>query len=130
MSFLNLDLTEKEVLIQKLIETEDTIKPDNNLSLRRAWGKQKSENHRGERTDSNDQPTTSGRKRCARRIVDIMGENANAEWELGQQELVIEQKSRKNGKKRCKLHCMLFQQHFIFYFFQIKNTTCPRIAYG
>ena len=59
------DLTEKEVLIEELIERQDTIKPDDNLSVQQtndkdkaedirkkameSMGKQKSENHRGER---------------------------------------------------------------------------------
>ena len=98
------DLTEKEVLIEELIEREDTIKPDDNrLSVQQDKNKaedirKKAMESMGETkkrklsrgtTDEDHQPTTSGRKRCAQPLVDFLHENANAERELHQQELDI-----------------------------------------
>ena len=40
-------------------------------------------------TTDEDQPTTSGRKRCAQPLVDFLRENANAKRELRKQELDI-----------------------------------------
>ena len=45
-------------------------------------------------TTDEDQPTTSGRKRCAKPLVDFLRENANAKRELRQQELDIKRKEQ------------------------------------
>ena len=97
------DLTEKEVLIEELIEREDTIKPDDNrLSVKQDKDKaedvrKKAMESKGETkkrklsrgTTDEDQPTISGRKRCAQPLVDFLRKNANAEREPRQQELDI-----------------------------------------
>ena len=112
------DLTEKEVLIEELIEREDTIKPDDNrLSVQQ--DKDKAEDVRKKAMESmgetkkrklsrgttdEDQPTTSGRKRCAQPLVDFLRENANAERELRQQELDIRRKEQET------MQAMMLQQ--------------------
>ena len=115
------DLTEKEVLIEELIEREDTIKPDDNrLSGQQKNDKDKAEDIRKKAMESmgetkkrklsrgttdEDQPTTSGRKRRAQPLVDFLHENTNAERELRQQELDINERNRKNSRKRYKPRC-------------------------
>lgn len=47
-------------------------------------------------TTDEDQPTTSGRKRCAQPLEDFLRENADAERELRQQELDIKRKEQEN----------------------------------
>ena len=116
------DLTEKEVLIEELIEREDTIKPDDNrLSVQQ--DKDKAKDIRKEAMESmgetkkrklsrgttdEDQPTTSGRKRCAQPLVDFLRENANAERELRQQELDIKRKEQE--KQQETMQAMMLQQ--------------------
>ena len=46
------DLTEKEVLIEELIEREDTIKPDDNLSVQQKNDKDKAEDMRKRKLQS------------------------------------------------------------------------------
>ena len=119
------DLTEKEVLIEELIEREDTIKPDDNrLSVQQKNDKDKAEDIRKKAMESmgetkkrklsrgttdEDQPTTSGRKRCAQPLVDFLRENANAERELRQQELDIKRKEQE--KQQETIQVMMLQQH-------------------
>ena len=117
------DLTEKEVLIEELIEREDTIKPDDN----RLSGQQKNDKDKAEDikkatesmgetkkrklsrgTTDEDQPTNSGRKRCAQPLVDFLRENANAERELRQQELDI--KLKEQEKQQETMQAMMLQQ--------------------
>ena len=118
------DLTEKEVLIEELIEREDTIKPDDN----RLSGQQKNDKDIAEDirkkamesmgetkkrklsrgTTDEDQPTTSGRKRRAQPLVDFLRENANAERELRQQELDIKRKEQE--KQQETIQAMMLQQ--------------------
>ena len=118
------DLTEKEVLIDELIEREDTIKPgDNRLSVQQKNDKDKAEDIRKKAMESvgetkngklsrgttdEDQPTTSGRKRCAQPLVDFLRENANAERELRQQELDIKRKEQE--KQQETIQAMMLQQ--------------------
>ena len=118
------DLTEKEVLIEELIEREDTIKPDDNrLSVQQKNDKDKAEDIRKKAMESmgetkkrklsrgttdEDQPTTSGRKRCAQPLVDFLRENANAERELRQQELDIKRKEQE--KQQETIQAMMLQQ--------------------
>ena len=111
------DLTEKEVLIEELIEREDTIKPDDNrLSVQQ--DKDKAKDIRKEAMESmgetkkrklsrgttdEDQPTTSGRKRCAQPLVDFLRENANAETRnFASKSWTLNERNRKNSRKRCK----------------------------
>ena len=116
------DLTEKEVLIEELIEREDTVKPDDNrLSVQQ--DKDKAEDIRKKAMESmgetkkrklsrgttdEDQPTTAGRKRCAQPLVDFLRENANAERELRQQELDIKRKEQE--KQQETMQAMILQQ--------------------
>ena len=116
------DLTEKEVLIEELIEREDTTKPDDNrLSVQQ--DKDRAEDIRKKTMESmgetkkrklsrgttdEDQPTSSGRKRCAQLLVDFLRENANAERELRQQELNIKRKEQE--KQQETMQAMMFQQ--------------------
>ncbi|CAH3019732.1 unnamed protein product, partial [Porites evermanni] len=109
------DLTEKEVLIEELIEREDTIKPDNDKDKTEEIRKKAMESmgkikkrklSRG--TTDEDQPTTSGRKRCAQPLVDFLRENANAERELYQQEFDIKRKDQ--GKQQEMIQAMMLQQ--------------------
>ena len=116
------DLTEKEVLIEELIEREDTIKPDDNrLSVQQ--DKDKAEDIRKKAMESmgetkkrklsrgttdEDQPTTSSRKKCAQPLVDFLRENANAERELRQQELDIKRKEQE--KQQEPMQTMMLQQ--------------------
>ena len=118
------DLTEKEVLIEELIEREDTIKPDDNrLSVQQKNDKDKAEDIRKKAMESmgetkkrklsrgttdEDQPTTSGRKRRAQPLVDFLRENANAERELRQQELDIKRKEQE--KQQETIQAMMLQQ--------------------
>ena len=117
------DLTEKEVLIEKLIEREDTIKPDDSrLSVQQKNDKDKAEDIKkatesmGETkkrklsrgTTDEDQPTNSGRKRCAQPLVDFLRENANAERELRQQELDIKRKEQERQQET--VQAMMLQQ--------------------
>ena len=118
------DLTEKEVLIEELIEREDTIKPDDNrLSGQQNNDKDKAEDIRKKAMESmgetkkrklsrgttdEDQPTTSGRKRRAQPLVDFLRENANAERELRQQELDIKRKEQE--KQQETIQAMMLQQ--------------------
>ena len=118
------DLTEKEVLIEELIEREDTIKPDDNrLSGQQKNDKDKAEDIRQKAMESmgetkkrklsrgttdEDQPTTSGRKRRAQPLVDFLRENANAERELRQQELDIKRKEQE--KQQETIQAMMLQQ--------------------
>ena len=117
------DLTEKEVLIEELIEREDTIKPDDSrLSVQQKNDKDKAEDIKkatesmGETkkrklsrgTTDEDQPTNSGRKRCAQPLVDFLRENANAERELRQQELDI--KLKEQEKQQETMQAMMLQQ--------------------
>ena len=118
------DLTEKEVLIEELIEREDTIKPDvNRLSGQQKNDKDKAEDIRKKAMESmgetkkrklsrgttdEDQPTTSGRKRRAQPLVDFLRENANAERELRQQELDIKRKEQE--KQQETIQAMMLQQ--------------------
>ena len=80
------DLTEKEVLIEELIEREDIIKPDDSrLSVQQKNDQDKDTREKtmegmGETkmrklsrgTTDEDQPTNSGRKRCAQPLVDFL----------------------------------------------------------
>ena len=118
------DLIEKEALIEELIEREDTIEPDDNrLSIQQ--DKDKAEDIRKKAMESmeleetkkrklsrgttdEDQPTTSGRKRCAQPLVDFLRENANAERELRQQELDIKRKEQE--KQQETMQAMMLQQ--------------------
>lgn len=59
-------------------------------------------------TTDEDQPTTSGRKRCAQPLVDFLRENANAERELYQQEFDIKRKDQ--GKQQEMIQAMMLQQ--------------------
>ena len=109
------DLTEKEVLIEELIEREDTIKPAvNHLSVQQKNDKDKAEDIRKKAMESmgetkklklsrgttdEDQPTTSGHKRCAQSLVDFLRENANAERELS---WTLHERIRENSRKRYK----------------------------
>ena len=118
------DLTEKEVLIEELIEREDTIKPDDNrLSVQQKNDKDKAEDIRKKAMESmgetkkrklsrgttdEDQPTTSGRKRRAQPLVDFLRENANAERELRQRELDIKRKEQE--KQQETIQAMMLQQ--------------------
>ena len=118
------DLTEKEVLIEELIEREDTIKPDDNrLSVQQKNDKDKAEDIRKKAMESmgetkkrklsrgttdEDRPTTSGRKRRAQPLVDFLRENANAERELRQQELDI--KRKEHEKQQETIQVMMLQQ--------------------
>lgn len=117
------ELTEKEVLIEELIEREDTIKPDDSLSVQHKNDKDKAQDIRkkamesmGETkkrklprgTTNEDKPTTSGRKRCAQPLVDFLRENANAERELRQQELDI--KLKEQEKQQETMQAMMLQQ--------------------
>ena len=54
------------------------------------------------------QPRTSGRKRCAQPLVDFLRENANAERELRQQELDIKRKEQE--KQQETIQAMMLQQ--------------------
>ena len=117
------DLTEKEVLIEVLIEELiDTIKPDDNR-LSDQQDKDKAEEIRKKAMESmgetkkrklsrgmtdEDQPTTSGRKRCAQPLVDFLRENVNAERELRQQELDIKRKEQE--KEQETMQAMMLQQ--------------------
>lgn len=60
-------------------------------------------------TTDEDQPTTSGRKRCAQPLVDFLRENANAERELRQQELDI-LKRKEQEKQQETIQAMMLQQ--------------------
>lgn len=117
------ELTEKEVLIEELIEREDTIKPDDSLSVQHKNDKDKAEDIRKKALESmgetkkrklsrgttdEDKPTTSGRKRCAQPLVDFLRENANAERELRQQELDI--KLKEQEKQQETMQAMMLQQ--------------------
>jgi len=117
------ELTEKEVLIEELIEREDTIKPDDSLSVQHKNDKDKAEDIRKKAMESmgetkkrklsrgttdDDKPTTSGRKRCAQPLVDFLRENANAERELRQQELDI--KLKEQEKQQETMQAMMLQQ--------------------
>lgn len=117
------ELTEKEVLIEELIEREDTIKPDDSLSVQHKNDKDKAEDKRKKAMESmgetkkrklsrgttdEDKPTTSGRKRCAQPLVDFLRENANAERELRQQELDI--KLKEQEKQQETMQAMMLQQ--------------------
>lgn len=117
------ELTEKEVLIEELIEREDTIKPDDSLSVQHKNDKDKAEDIRKKAMESmgetkkrklsrgttdEDKPTTSGRKRCAQPLVDFLRENANAERELRQQELDI--KLKEQEKQQETMQAMMLQQ--------------------
>ena len=55
-----------------------------------------------------DQPTSSGRKRRAQPLVNLLRENANAERELRQQELNIKRKEQE--KQQEKIQAMMLQQ--------------------
>ena len=59
-------------------------------------------------TTDEDQPTTSGRKRCAKPLVDFLRENANAKRELRQQELDIKRKEQE--KQRETIQATMLQQ--------------------
>ena len=59
-------------------------------------------------TADEDQPTTSGLKRCAQPLVDFLRENANAERELRQQELDIKRKEQE--KQQETMQAMMLQQ--------------------
>ena len=59
-------------------------------------------------TTDEDQPTTSGRKRCTQPLVDFLRENANAERELRQQELDIKRKEQE--KQQETMQAMMSQQ--------------------
>ena len=50
-------------------------------------------------TTDEDQPTTSGRKRCAQPLVDFLRENANAKRELRKQELDIKRKEQEKQQE-------------------------------
>ena len=50
-------------------------------------------------TTDEDQPTTSGHKRCAQPLVDFLRENANAERELS---WTLNERIRENSRKRYK----------------------------
>jgi len=96
------DLTEKEVLIEELIDRRDTIKPDDNLSVQQTNDKDKAEDIRkkvmesmgkkkkkkeakiieGNLTTDDDQSTNSVRKRCAEPPVDFLRKNANHKGDL------------------------------------------------
>ena len=117
------ELTEKEVLIEELIEREDTIKPDDSLSVQHKNDKDKAEDIRKKAMESmgetrkrklsrgttdEDKPTTSGRKRCAQPLVDFLRENANAEREVRQQELDI--KLKEQEKQQETMQAMMLQQ--------------------
>ena len=116
------EMTEKEVLIEELIEREDTMKPDG-LSVQHTNDKDKAEDIRKKATESmgetkkrklsrgttdEDQPTTSGRKRFAQPLVDFLRENANAERELRQQEFDIKRKEQE--KQQETMQAMMSQQ--------------------
>ena len=103
-----------DALIKELIEREDIIKPDENLSVQQKNDKDKAEDIRKKAMESmgetkkrkpsrgttdDDQPTTSGRKRCAEPPVDFLRENANAEEELCQQELEIKRKEQEKQQE-------------------------------
>ena len=53
-------------------------------------------------TTDEDQPTTSGRKRCAQPLVDFLRENANAKRELRKQELDIKRKEQEKQQETIK----------------------------
>ena len=59
-------------------------------------------------TTDEDQPTTSGRKRCAKPLVDFLRENATSEGELRQQELEIKRKEQE--KQQETIQAMMSQQ--------------------
>ena len=55
-----------------------------------------------------DQPTTSGRKRCAQPLVHFLHKNANAEREVCQQELDI--KRKEHEKQQEMMQTIMSQQ--------------------
>lgn len=59
-------------------------------------------------TTDEDQPTTSGRKRCAQPLVDFLRENANAKRELRKQELDIKRKEQE--KQQETIQATMLQQ--------------------
>ena len=63
-------------------------------------------------TTDEDQPTTSGCKRCAQPLVDFLCKNANAESELRQQELDIKRKDQ--GKQQETIQAMMLQMNQAF----------------
>jgi len=133
------ELTEKEVLIEELIEREDTIKPDDSLSVQHKNDKDKAEDKRKKAMESmgetkkrklsrgttdEDKPTTSGRKRCAQPLVDFLRENANAERELRQQELDI--KLKEQEKQQETMQAMMLQQQQMNQAFMSVARNCLR----
>ena len=61
-------------------------------------------------TTDEDQPTTSGRKRCAKPLVDFLRENANAKRELRQQELDIKRKEQEKQQETIQATMLQQQQ--------------------
>ena len=118
------DLTEKEVLIEELIERQDTIKPDDNLSVQQtndkdkaedirkkvmeSMGKKKrSENHRGERLMMISQQTQAARDAQSRQWISCT-KMLTTKGTFCQKELDIKRKEQE--KQQETMQAMMLQQ--------------------
>ena len=116
------DLTEKEVLIEELIEKEETIgtlpiqqKKDKDAAedIRKkameSMGETRKRKSSGGSTDD-DQPRErkTPTKRCAQPLIDFLQDKTNADRELRQQELEIKKKEQENQQEM--IQSMMLQQ--------------------
>ncbi|KAJ7337860.1 hypothetical protein OS493_008018 [Desmophyllum pertusum] len=116
------DLTEKEVLIEELIEKEETIgtlpiqqKKDKDAAedIRKkameSMGETRKRKSSGGSTDD-DQPRErkTPTKRCAQPLIDFLQDKTNSDRELHQQELEIKKKEQENQQEM--IQSMMLQQ--------------------